>query len=76
LQDAAAEIPPDDSEEEEIEPEKESKYLDLSGWSMIDILDAYNSEPERISPEMHSRIERLLRVRREGELSSEGWMGK
>jgi hypothetical protein len=75
LQEAEADMPPDD--EEEIEPEEENKsYLDLSGYSMIDMLDIYAEAPERISPEWQSRIMRYLQIQRENRYSDDAWLGR
>ena len=50
------------------------KYIDLTGYSMIDILDIYYETPERISPEMQGCIMRYLQVKSDARASNYNWM--
>jgi hypothetical protein len=76
-QEAQLEAKDDDAVEDQPKAEQRKKdpgYIDLNGYSMIDILDIYYETPERISPEMQTRIMHYLQVKQDARASTNNWM--
>jgi hypothetical protein len=76
-QEAQLETEKDDAVEDKptvVQRKKDPGYIDLIGYSMIDILDIYYETPERISPEMQTRIMHYLQAKRDARASTNNWM--